>query len=254
MEPINNRILVPCELAQFALKYRVVTIVNTYLSTKFYTNGSSYSNEDTIEKLADVNKVNRSTIYNHLKYLLEWDWVGINENTGIYFFRSIDTVFRLENWEYKRSAVMVIEDLKTPLEFMVGVVLGSLIKSEKQAKESERIKRRSVSNSLPVSHSFLKSALNIEKRTAQNYRYKAEDEGYVETKENLVKVLNLTPFQFDSLKHNEFEKFPIQKEGSSELYNISLNRLRYIKGDIYVQEPSLVKSNIQLKSRKLRST
>ncbi len=250
---INSKILVPSEMVIFALKYRVVKQVNTYLATKFYTNGTSYGLVSITQHLADLLNVKRSTIYNHFNYLLEWDWIGKNEKSGIYFFRSIDTVFNIEDWEYRRSAIMKAEDLQKPLEFMIGALMSSLIKSGKQGKESERFTRRSLSNSLPVSHSFLKSILNIDKKTAQNYRKRSECEGYIKSKENLIRITDLRPFVKDLLKTNGFTDYPVRVEGSDRLEWVSLNRVRFKDGNLFFQKPSLITSNVIVKSRKNRS-
>ena len=252
MKLLNDSILVPIGMVQFALKFKVVKPVNTFLATKFYTNGSSYGIANLHKSLSPILGVSQSSLYSYFSYLLEWDWIGKNQNSGVYFFRSIDRIIELEQWEFKRSVVMTADDLKTPKDFMVGALIESVIKSGGQGKESGRKMSRSVSNSIPVSHNFLEKTIDVKRTTSKTYRKNAVQNGYVSTKPNLQLIKDLTPYEKDLLKSQGYSSFQILVEGKECAKNYSLNRVRYHEGKLYVQYPSLVSTRLKVKSRKRR--
>ena len=252
MKLLNDSILVPIGMVQFALKFKVIKPVNSFLATKFYTNGSSYGIANLYKSLCPILGVSQSALYSYFSYLLEWDWVGKNENSGVYFFRSIDRIIELEQWGFKRSVVMTADDLKTPKAFMVSALIASAIKTGRQRKESGRNTSRSLSNSFPVSHNFLQSSINIKRTASKHYRNQAIDCGYLKVSTNLKLIHDLTPYERDVLKSQGYASFPMLIQGNESTVHYPLNRVRYHEGELYVQFPSIISTRLKIKSRKKR--
>lgn len=240
---------IPVELAQFSLTEGKVREAGTYLSGLFLYPGKVRTDDTPAQGIAEVIDISERSVYRHFKWLLSRNWIGKDTENNWLFFRGLDRVHSIEGWQFARAAIMQKRDLQTLRAFMAGVVLSSLVKTGK-GQQTERLTGRSEPTAAPVSLSVLADALEVSTSTAYRLRKLADEHNYIKNKPNLVQVTNWTPDDLKHLKASDVGKVPVELLGYADKRIAAIDRIRYKKNKLYLQEPNLITPLLHLKSRK----
>jgi hypothetical protein len=242
---------IPVEMAEFALREDFVSEAGIYLASQFLYSGQAPTNQETVSNIGKACGLKSSSIYEGFNELLERNWIGKDESNHWWFFRGLNFVHHVENWKYRRSAIMYKEDLFSLKAFFIGTFLSSLCKSGNGESKTERTNRRSQHPYSPVSLSFIAKALHVSQSTAYRYRKLAQKYQYIRMEPNLKEVTNLTSNDVRLLKLNEVDSVRVTF-GILERTNIQTKQLRIRRGKVFAQFPNLIFPQIALKKRTLR--
>lgn len=136
---------------------------------------------------------------------------------------------------------------------MVSVVCASLALTREGRRREQASTHRFTRSTLPaspISLSLLEDVLKLSAKTCYRLRKLAADSNYIKNDTNMIEITNLEP---DDLKHaraNHIEKLPIELFGYADRKIVPLDRIRYKKKKLYLQEPNMVQALIQVKSRR----
>ena len=244
---------IPVEMAQFALRGQKYKKVRSYTASHFLCSGKARISERPARRLSDVLQVSETTVYRHFNWLLDRNWMGKDEDNGWFFFRGLDRVHKIENWQFARAAIMFPKDLETFKAFLAGVVCASLAITREGQRTGQHMSRninRSEPPAALISLSVLADTLDISMSTAQRIRNLADECNYIQNEPTLIEITNWTPNQLVELKSQDISTLPVRLFGRSGIKNVAINRIRYEDGKLKLQEPNSVKALIPLKSRR----
>jgi hypothetical protein len=240
---------IPVELAQNSFVEGFYKQAGTYLASQFYYSGKAKLSDRPSRRIANEIDVSESTVYRHFKWLLSRNWMGKDENNGWLFFRGLDSIHGIENWQFGRAAIMHKKDLQNIKAFFAGAVMASLVQTGK-GQRTEQVKGCSEQAVGPISLSLLANTLNVSTKTAFRLRKLADKCNYIANRPNLVQITNWTPNDLTELKKQDVHRLPVELLGYADKRITSIDRIRYKKNKLFLQEPNLVNPFIQLKSRK----
>lgn len=132
---------------------------------------------------------------------------------------------------------------------MTGAVCASLVQTGK-GQRTEQVKGCSEQAVGQISLSVLADVLDVSTRHAQKLRKMADKANYIKNSPNLVQISNWTANDLNHLKKQDVKQLPVELWGYSDKRLVPLERIRYKKKKLFLQEPNLVKPLLQLKSRK----
>jgi|AntRauTorcE11898_2_1112593.scaffolds.fasta_scaffold08307_3 hypothetical protein len=236
-------------MAIFALREQKYKQACTYAATQFLYSGKAKLSDRPSRRIANEIDVSESTVYRHFKWLLSRNWMGKDENNGWLFFRGLDSIHGIENWQFGRAAIMHKKDLQNIKAFLAGAVMASLVQTGK-GQRTEQVKGCSEQAVGPISLSLLANTLNVSTKTAYRLRKLADKCNFITNRPNLVQITNWTPNDLTELKKQDVHRLPVELLGYADKRIASIDRIRYKKNKLFLQEPNLVNPFIQLKSRK----
>ncbi|MBR9919115.1 hypothetical protein GYB29_15920 [bacterium] len=241
---------VPVEMAEFALRERKVSEINTYLGLLFYHSSKCELINKPFNELSNFLGLSISSIYSAVNWLEKRDWMYKSDSKRLYS-RSLKMVHQLERWKYSRCALLYKKDFETMKAFMIGAFLSSAVKTGNMGKEKGRQSRRPLTTRYPVSLSFIEDTLNVSHKTAYNYRKLAEKHNYIKMESNLVQIEGITLNDVKGMKQNNISKVRLNVFGSDRTLLLSPNQLRTNKGKVFAQQPNFIYPLIHLKNRKV---
>jgi hypothetical protein len=242
-------------MAIFAFREQKYKQACTYAASQFLYSGNAHSSDKPVHAVSSATGYPLKSVYRYFKWLIDRNWFGKNEY-GRYYFRGIDRVHEIENWQFGRAAIMHPKDLKKVKAFMAGVVLASLAKTREGQRREQSIPgstKRSIPPAAPISSSVLAGTLEVSTRTARKLRKLADKENYVNSRPNLVPITNWTADDLTMLRKQGLHQLPIELFGYPDKKKVSLDRIRYEDDKLVLQLPNLVEPLIQLKSRRYLS-
>jgi len=237
-------------MAQFALRERKVSEVNTYLGLLFLHSSTCELRDKPFDTLSNFLELSVSTIYSAVNWIEKRDWMYKSDSKRLYA-RSLQTVHSLENWKFNRCALLQKKDFETIKAFMIGAFLSSVVKTGNKGIEKERQSRRSLTTRYPVSLSFIEDTLKVSNKTAYNYRKLAEKHKYIKMESNLVQIEGITLNDVKGMKQNNISKVRLKVFGSDRTLLLSPNQLRTNKGLVLAQQPNFIYPLVNLKNRKI---
>lgn len=234
---------IPVEMSVFSLKNKKVRPVQVFLTCHFLFSGRCNSSKRPTKQISKLLTVSERTAYRAFEWLINRGWI-YRENRWFHFL-GIDKIHKLENWEFKRSGTLFMDDLQTIKAFMAGVVLASIVRTRGRNRQRERLLGGSVN---AVSLSTFAKALNVSRSTAYNLRKKAHDKKYIKNDIALVEVTNLSRTDLNRLRSENIEKAKL-KLANGIKDKFSVNRLRFCNGSVHLQKPNNIKPLVPLKHR-----
>ena len=240
---ITKRILLPSELSIKVCKERLWKEYQIWILLKAISNGHIRLRGDQIEFLSNYLRMSEKTVRRKIKSLLGLNWIGYNRISKYYFIRSIDSIRIIEKI-FKRRAywfeLKYIHDIKG---FCAATMITELIISQKR-KLSRRWAKKERRHFKPptyyeISVISLKVIFGLSTRFASVMR-KLSTINFTKTK------TNIKPFIRNGIHLSCAEKGYIKNNLSSQ----EINKIRCIKGRLYIQLPNSYQSNLILGKRK----
>lgn len=237
-------------MAEFALREHRTSEVMVYLASKFYFSGTSKTEPSPAKYLAEQLPVKERTVYNHLNWLINRNWIGKDYHSGWYHFRGLNTIHQNEGWKFSRAVRMKPKDLFNIKPFLMGAFIASLVKTWKRGKETERNSRRSEQLYYPVSYSAIAKILKMDRSTVKRIIKHSQKLGFLKMEENLIKVKNLSISDVNKAKQLDLPVLRVDLIGSSDDKVVPLDRFRFKNNEVFIQEPNLIYPLLEFKSRR----
>ena len=236
---------IPIEYCQLALSRGLVRPAQVHLAGLHLFPGKVQLADRPYQLIREQIKVSERTVSRAINTLIGRNWVGIDHKNKWLFIRGLNKVHEIENFSYKRSALMFAKDLGSPKAFFVGAVVSSLCagtgRNRSIAARSEHpglpryyydtLKE----NEWPVSVDSIAKILNISRSQASNLRKMANEAGYIKKRPILIErsEYNYSNATLLRLTHPELGR-----------------KLVFSDGKVHQQFPDAVLPKIHLKSRR----
>ena len=130
------------------------------------------------------------------------NWIG-ESKAGTLFLRSWQHIMDIHGFQFKTCFRFRESDLHNFKTYCYAAVISNMARS--RSNQLERLSGRSIQadRSVPLASNAIAKTLNVSERTAQTYRQKAVESGYIQ------KTENLKPFNVKVIYFNQFMKsFP----------------------------------------------
>lgn len=232
---------IPIEFCWYVITKKVSREAQLYLYLKSICDGKIKIDRSLLIEIAQNLELKAfQTLRSALKRLIDKNWIGYNPKSKNYFIRSFAEVGRLHGFKRKLVAKFEIEDLIELKAFLIGAIVGDLIRNQKRKlKMAERLKGRSfqpfeaTASFYPMANEALAKILGVSLHTAYSYKRLADKGGFINVKKNAreLKVPLNEIFHFK-------KAFP---EYAAKLRVARLYKDEYIT---YLQEVDSVKSNV----------
>jgi hypothetical protein len=229
---------IPIEVCLFVLKYRIVNPFRSYLILKYHYSGKAPLNK---KQLSNVTGISVKTLDKHLLELRKINWIGFNPNSNILFIRGLDNIRKMHQFKSSFSIVCREQHLKLLRPFLYAAVLSYIIRNKKRkawkqcaSKNGNANQHCSTPFSYPIANSYMAKLINCSISEAVKLKSKAEAAGYIETKEN-IQATNVSILNYESYKRPT---------------NPDNERIRRFGSKIGIQQPDLIKSNMNFSRRK----
>ena len=125
------------------------------------------------------------------------NWIG-EAKTGTLFIRSWQRIIDQHGFQFKTCFRFRESDLLNFKTFCYAAVISNMARSRSNQLERKSGRSFQAERSVPLAASAIAKTLNVSMRTAQTYRKKAADDGYIQKTENLkpfnVKVIYFRQF------------------------------------------------------------
>ena len=249
MKPIYTTI--PIELCLFALKNRKVNEVKLHIYLKHISSGHIKMNYNMYNVWAVDLELNPRTIRNCFEWLIKNEWITVNSKTNSYRLIGYGQISRKLGFR-TRKAIIFEYDFNTFDNFCCAAAIPYYIKRKNFTDK----KRRSVSimvgtsmnrnsslkrfTQIPVA--YLAECLNVSNRTAHIYKMKAKEFNFIEVKKQQPFLIDDNGDRISSDKLIVFKKVNPEKAG----------RMRTKNGKIVIIESDMIKSNLIMKSKRLK--
>lgn len=240
-------IIVPVEIAHYALSESKEHPIYCYLLLKQETPGYTYLNKRQISVLSDYLDRSHRTVRRYLSYLEDIGWIAPNRQT--YTIKSWKKVYEMMNFKYVVGVEWDVTEIDDPKVFFAGIVLGRLANFQRYKEATGKGKSasyRQCASTQPVAPSFypiadraIASILEIGKTKANRIKKLAHKSGYIDLKYNYFPYkLNGNPVQ---IKRSDEAMFRYIFDDIGPKMRIDR------KGNVSVQEADLIKPNMKYK-------
>ena len=229
---------IPLEICQFCLSKKFAGPFALYLVLNHLNDGRFRMNNEASLIVARMlgYKTIRSVRNNMIK-LVARNFVGYDPQSDFYYIHGLDAIDRIFGFERRTAIKFYIKDIKNLKAFLVAALITNLTNSQKKKAKAAGLKigsSQQAAGFFPISALSLSKTLNISLATASRYKQLAKKAGYIDI-------------------HPNFDLIAICPKYVKTLRSIDpgiWNRVVIKNGKVYEQKPDLVKSNLQLKSRK----
>ncbi len=243
--PLSNPtdfLSIPVDLLIYSLKYKKVNQVKLYISLKSLFNGQFKQDDKTIHLVCKTLSYKcTKTFHRNFNWLITHKWVTFKHN---YCIIKSFTKLKFNNQAFSQRSVLFIPsfDLKFFRPFIYGAVITYQMKLKRMRDRYSGIAigypykkyhPHSASYDLPVT--YLMAILNISKGAASGYKSIAAKSGYLSVRKD-YKELNISGANLSSYKR------------FSE--DTQLHKLRVIKGELYLQQPDRISSEMIVKRKR----
>ena len=232
-------------MATFALSQHKIKEVACYTASQFLFSGNAHSRDKPVHEIANLTGYPAKSVYRYVKWLINRNWIG-KSPYGRYYFRSFERIRDMEYWKYSRAVIMRMNNFENITAFFTATVLTSL--TETAARWSCQ-RGSSKPAGRPVSYKAFANTLEVSERYAVKLIKTAKKNNYIDVEPNLPRVINITPKELKAAKFHKVESLPVKLFGYADTFYVSVDRIRFIDGDLHLQRPNLINSNLSLKAR-----
>ncbi|HBQ60051.1 MAG TPA: hypothetical protein DD671_10625 [Balneolaceae bacterium] len=235
--PKNEEYLIPVSLCVHTITNNLYRDLQVWLTLKFFFGFKFMLDRETLKKVSDWVSVSTRTVRRSINSLLEINWIGHDQNTGIYYIRGFYRIMEIEGLKGKTAARFQITWTEEIRAFLAGVVIGYLVNHRKKSeREASRKKRRGLPASRsgsfqPVSISTLSQVLEVSESTAFRLRKEAADKDFISMKQNIINTQ--VPIKY----------IKIYKE-------VQTNHVFAKDGMVFEQFPNLCRPELKFKARR----
>lgn len=240
-------IVVPVEIAHYALSEGKEYPIYTYLLLKQETCGMTYLNKRQISLLSTELGRHERTVKRYLNYLESLGWIA--PMGKVYVIKSWKRVFSLMGFKYVSGVEYDVTDVDDPQAFFAGIVIGRLTNfqhyKEGKGKGRSTIHRQCASTRpdlpyfYPVADRALASILDISRSKARKLKQKAFEAEYINLKHNY------RPYKQND-KHVRLKKHdePLFRSVFDEIGQ----KMRFSRdGRVFMQDADLIRANLHYK-------
>jgi hypothetical protein len=246
---------VPIEFCNYCIKKKIFNQARVFLYLKFNSSGKVKYSRELINEISKDLNINLRTAKNHLRWLQEKKWIGVNSELNILTIKS----FKYFAYKYKYisalGALSYQDDINAFRAFAVSASMtqtAEYIKRNRKRREmnegpgltnGESYARSSTSRELSVPIKYYAKILNLPRTTVRNYKHIGSKKKYLKFKKRFGKT-KIRSNQIASVKKYGFCHY-------DEKVEFNVYKLRY-KGKAYLREqlPDAMKSNIILRRKR----
>ena len=241
-------IVVPVEIAQFALSEGKEYPVHCFNLLKQETPGYTYLNKRQISILSDYLDRSNRTVRRYLSYLQGIGWIA--PNGKVHTIKSWERIFKLMDFKYVAGVEFDVTKVTDPQAFYAGIVLGRLANFQKYKREGKgegksasfrqcASTQPSLPHFFPIADRALASILEISPSKANAIKKAAFKCGYIELKYNYWRYkVNNKPLQI-----NRSDEMMFRRVFDDIGPKIRIDRI----GRVFVQDADMVKPNLRYK-------
>jgi len=240
---------VPIELCKAVIKDNLLREAQIWLTGVHLYHGKAKTKGETYDRMASYCGVSKRTVIRALKSLEKANWVCKNRLDNWIHFRGKEQIREINNWSYRRCALMSKDDLPRFKALSIGAVISDFIRRNKAARTGCK-SRQSVNPWHPVSLSIFKTLFDVSEKTAFNYRKLAVKEQFLKMKPDLKEVKDLSPKDVKRIKQNHINELTVSCFGYREPFTIQSNQLITKWGGVFMQCPNLILPNVMIKKDK----
>jgi hypothetical protein len=148
MEPKNNRLSIPIQMIEFAVKKKLLRHMALYIYLKIYSDGKvQITNELSILLKQQLKIRDKRTLDKYLNKLQAINWIGHNTQSGYYFIRSFDNIRSAFQFKKRQASEFISKDITRFSSYAVGALISAAINGQKMYRMfAERKHRAAVNN------------------------------------------------------------------------------------------------------------
>ncbi len=241
-------LVIPITLSKFVAEHRFYTPFQVYLFLKAYTPGKAKLSRKDLFYIAEaLGFKTEKTIKTNLKKLQNKNWIGYNAKSGVYFFRSIENVMKIETICGRTSTLIFTNQIKYSKSFVIASVLKystrtlrrylsrkAALNNKQSANQSS--KKSTTPGFIPISISLMAKKLNVSKTNALKLKRKA-------IKEDMLEAIPQTSVLSDNAKHLTYIRKGLHEDAQ---------RIIRRNGNVILVESDLIKINVSFRRRSKR--
>jgi hypothetical protein len=150
----HRRILyVPLQLAHTILNTGVaeLNMFRCYLGLSFYSSGNIKYTNELLEKVAETTAMDKKSVRNHIKTLLDKKYIGFNPKTNTIFVNGLDKLRKMFNISSRKAFLLNIEDIFDKNRFKALIFSSfseNTLSFQKRVKSEKFIKEQILSSAL----------------------------------------------------------------------------------------------------------
>ena len=242
-----NYQLIPVELCEYVYRNRLVNSFRLFMYLKTHSKPVFQLSESCFDEwMKDLSIKSAKTLNKHLDKLFELQWLRKSKSTNTVFVSGFDWIKQHLGLVSKSAVMYYPEHLKSFRTFIACAVVGHMLKSKKRKRRAAiRKKGRRYQVALALSffyvpkhigfsNEILAERLNVKKSTITNIKKKGNKLEY------LISIPSFSPVNVETkLKKQWAKAFPE-----------FANRMRTIKGKLYLQTYDNMRSLLQYKNRR----
>jgi len=110
----HNRLHVPYMLLNEAMSSKSnkqLNILRVYLGLSMICSGNINANQNVNEKISELTNLTTKTVKTHLNNLIILNYINFNENSNIFFIKSLDKISLMHGFTSKKAILIQKEDL-----------------------------------------------------------------------------------------------------------------------------------------------
>lgn len=196
----HNTLSVPVQISEFVFDNDLVKPFSIFLYLKLMAGDKVHDDDEVISQLKMDLKMSdpkNRTYRKHFQPLLDLNWIGYNQKSGIYHIRSFDYIRATNQFKQRRATMLCLKDIKQMQSYLVGVKINNIICNqiyhwEKLKRKRRTVTQRDVTNqskssfhsSQPAYYGIcnrkLAELLNCKYTRASTLKKEAAENGYIE--------------------------------------------------------------------------
>lgn len=238
---------IPVGLCEYALVNRKINQLKLYLFLKLNSSGYVKYDDDIYEHINSWAKrlsISPKTVLSSYKWLIKNKWITINGISKSIHIISYKHLYRKLRITIKTSIIYEPDDF-ADLKGLCCAAVFIYYRNQLRYFNKQSGAKMTLSNTnckipkdfYPVSLSYIASRINVSKSTANNYKSIAKSYGFIESKRNLIYLVDSKGAPIT------IEGYYILKKNLGDFGD----RLRRGKKYLKVVDADLIKSNIWMK-------
>jgi len=196
---------VPLPVLQKALTEKVHREIALFLYLKMRSSSRVKIEGRKKREVMQVLKISESTLYRYVGTLRNWDWMGFDEKTSVYFIRGFKRIYEMEGFISKTAVRFSIKDLINLQTFSFSASVGYLLRYQNMRKGKGRGAGRQTWRShqspasvfKPVALSVMESIFSLSKDTLIKLKKKAIKLGYLKRKKGYEHLHHISEHSYE---------------------------------------------------------
>lgn len=189
---------VPLPVLEKALKKKQHREISLFLYLKMTTSGRVRIEGRKKEELLQVHSISESTLYRRLNTLRDWDWIGHDELTKIYYIRGFKRLYEIEEFVSKTALRCSVKDLFKLQVFSFSASVGFLLRSQSRwnrrgaERKTWRSQQSPASLFKPLAISAMKTIFSLSEDTIVELKKQSIKEGYLQRRRGYKQLYHIS--------------------------------------------------------------